>query len=183
MFLSVQAAAAQNFEVGGHVGFAVLGSEERTLSPETETGGEFGLWVAIWPSSRWALAADWSYVPRDDFLLTTEPFPVGEVNRNRQFVDFTLQYHFPEVPFFSPFVEAGGGAHWNNRDVVNPGGLPGFGHPGKESTRWGMWTIGGGFRKRIAPHLNWITEIKVHNLGRTGRDSLRVFTGLTVSLR
>ena len=183
VFLSVQSIAAQNFEGGAHVGVAVLGSEGPTVSPDTNVGGEFGLWVALWPSSNWAIVADWAYVPRGDFLLDLEPFPVGETNRNRQYVDVTLQYHFKELPVFSPFLEVGGGAHWNNRDVINPGGLPGFEEAGKESSRFGVWTIGGGIRKRIAPHLNWITEMKIHNLGRDGRDGFRIFTGITVSLR
>ncbi len=182
-FLSVQLLAAQNFEAGAHLGVAVLGSEGPTLSPNTNTGAEFGLWVALWPSSNWAIAADWAYVPRGDFLLDLEPFLVGETNRNRQYVDITLQYHFTELPLFAPFLEVGGGAHWNNRDVINPGAVPGFEEAGKESSRFGVWTIGGGIRKKIAPHLNWIAEMKVHNLGRDGREGFRVFTGITVSLR
>ena len=151
LLLSVQSLAAQNFEFGGHAGVAILGSEGPTLSPDTNVGAEFGLWVVLWPSSKWAIAADWAYVPRDDFHLDLEPFPVGETKRNRQYVDITLQYHFTEVPLFSPFLEVGGGAHWNNREVINPGGAPGFEEAGKESSRFAVWTIGGGIRKRIAP--------------------------------
>ena len=182
-FLWVHSLAAQNLEGGAHVGVGVLGSEGPTVSPDTDVGGEFGVWVALWPSSRWAIVADWAYVPRNDFRLDVQSFPVGETSRNRQYVDVTLQYHFRKVPLVSPFLEVGGGAHWNNRHVINPRGVPSFEGEGKESTRFGVWTIGGGFRKRIAPHLSWIAEMKVHNLGSDGRDGFRVLTGIMVSLR
>lgn len=173
---------AQNIEAGGHVGLGVLGSEGPRTSPETNTGLERGLWFILQATPRWSIAADWSYIPRDEFLLD-EPSPVGESGRNRQYVDVTLQYHFQHFRSFKPFVEIGGGAHWNNRNVSNPGGVPDFEEQGKESTRFGVWTVGGGIRRRIAPHLNWIAEAKAHNLGRDGKDGFRLFTGLTVSLR
>lgn len=171
---------AQNIEGGMHVGLAILGDETPLGS---ETGGEYGVWFALWPAERVAIAADWSYASRDSFQTTIDGDPVGESERNRQYVDITLQYHIPVHERWTFFVEGGGGAHWNNRHVSNPMGNPGFAEDGKESTRQGVWTVGSGFRCKIAPHLNWIGELKLHNLGQDERDGLRLITGLTVSWR
>ena len=167
-----------NLGGGGHVGFAVIG-DETVLG--TETGHEFGVWLNIWPADFLAVSCEWGYIPRDDFTFTKDSFLLGEEDRNRQYVDVTVQFHFLRRERYSLFIEGGGGSHWDNRQVLNPNGYPGFEGQGKESTREGVWTVGGGIRTRLAHHLNWVNEVKLHNLGSSDSYGLRLLTGLTVS--
>jgi hypothetical protein len=167
-----------NVEAGFHAGLGTAANEDIR---RTDVGPEFGVWLILWPSSRIALAADWGYLPREEFQTSVGGAPVGERDRNRQHVDLTLQYHFGDPSGFRFFVEAGGGRLWNNRDVDNPTGTPAFEWAGKESTMRCVWTFGGGMRKRIAPHLHWIGEFKVHNPQSDTTRGVRVFTGIAVS--
>lgn len=178
LYLAPTLALGQNIEAGVHGGLANINGH----APErTETGGEFGIWVGLWPDESFAVALDWAYLPLEDFDSTVNGNLVGERSRNRQYVDVTLQYHLVKANRISAFVEAGGGAHWDNRDVFNPTSQPGFQEAGKESTLTGIWTLGGGIRSRIASHLNWINELKLHNLGGREKEGLRFLTGLTIS--
>jgi len=175
------AALAQwNLEAGMHGGIAATGNQDY-VPGGTEEGGEYGVWLILTLSDRIGVAADWAFLPQDDFLIRFDHSPVGERNRNRQYVDFTLQYHVWRGLNRSVFAEIGGGSHWNNRDVINPSGIPQFEEAGKESTRSGIWTVGAGFRQRLFPHLHWVSEVKVHNLGRQENYGLRLFSGLTLS--
>jgi len=167
-----------NLAGGGHIGFAVIG-DETVLG--TETGPEFGVWLNVWPTEFLAISCEWGYIPREDFTFTMDSLLLGEEARNRQYVDVTLQIHFFRRDRFSVFVEAGGGSHWDNRHVINPNGHPGFEPQGKESTKNGVWTVGGGIRTKLIPHLNWINEVKFHNPGSSDSYGVRILTGLTVS--
>lgn len=175
------AALAQwNLEGGLHGGMAATGN--RGYVPGgTEEGGEYGVWLIFTLSDQVSVAADWAFLPQDDFLTLIDNFPVGEKDRNRQYVDITLQYHIWRGLNRSVFAEIGGGSHWNNRDVINPSAIPQFEEAGKESTRSGVWTLGAGFRQRLLPHLHWISQVKVHNPGREESYGLRLFSGLTFS--
>lgn len=168
---------AQNLEAGVHVGAAIL-------SEETPRGAgvsrEFGVWLQWWAQDRLALSADWALLPLNDWQLLRAPSLVGEVDRNRQFVDLTLQYHFLKSERGSLFAEVGGGSFWNNRFVLNPNGFRDFEPQGKESTRKSMWSLGTGFRKALVPHLYWLGQVKIHNPGADS-TTVRVFTGLTVA--
>jgi hypothetical protein len=174
------AAWGGNLEAGFHAGLGTAANEDIR---STDVGPEFGVWLILWPTSRLSIAADWAYLPRDEFHISVAGAPVGERNRNRQHVDVTLQYHFGPSSGFRFFVEAGGGSLWNNRDVINPTGTPAFLRAGKKSERHCVWTLGGGIRRRIAPHLNWIGEIKVHDPRSETMRGTRVFTGIVVSWR
>lgn len=173
-------ALGQNIEAGIHGGLASISGHAPDRS---ETGGEYGVWLGLWPNDSIAVSFDWAYLPLAEFESTLNGSLVGERSRNRQYVDVTLQYHLVRASRVSAFLEAGGGAHWDNRDVFNPSGESGFEEAGKESTRTGVWTLGGGLRTRILPHLNWINEIKLHNLGSREKEGLRFLTGLTFSWR
>ena len=179
-FLICGSLSAQNLEGGAHAGFGVIGD---TTPLGTETSPAYGVWVLIWPNDRFAVAGEWAYLTRDSWQETKDGFVVGETNRNRQHVDLTLQFHLAERSGFRFFAEGGGGKHWNNRTVQNPGGIPQFEESGKESTSFGVWTLGVGVRKKLLPHLNWIAETKLHNPGSETKYGVRFFTGLSVSLR
>jgi hypothetical protein len=170
----------QNLEGGLHAGLAVLGEEVAMLGEET--GAEFGVWLNLWPSQVLNISVNWAYLPREDYSITVDGSVVGENDRNRQYVDVTLQYHFLQRERWSVFLEGGGGSLWNNRQVINPGGFPDFEEAGKESTRKNIWTVGGGLRYRLIPHLNCVLEFKTHSPGSESQ-AVRVITGLTVSLR
>lgn len=169
---------AQNAEVGFHLGGARI-TDRPPLTQETTP--ELGVWLQLWPTERLALSFDWAYLPREDFVDSQSNFMIGERDRNRQYVDITLQFHLLEAGPATFFLEGGGGALWNNRDVINPSGFPGFEEAGKESTRRGVWTLGGGFRWPLIPHLNWIAQLKAHNLGSDEKGGIRFLTGLTLS--
>lgn len=180
---STSSGVAQNLEGGIHGGFSLLGREPSVSPLGREKGTELGVWVILWPKSRFALAADWSYIPRPDFETLLDSSTVGESRRNRQYVDLTLQYHVPVSDGARFFVQAGGGRQWNNRDVINPSGVPSFEEHGYESTPSGVWTLGAGFRHEIVRHVHWIVELKAHSPRRAERDGWRAFTGITFSLR
>lgn len=169
---------AVNFEGGGHAGFAIIGDE--TILGR-ETGPEFGVWLNVWALESLAISCEWAYLPREDFTFSLDSTLLGEEARNRQYVDVTLQFHLIHRERWSVFLEGGGGSHWDNRHVINPSGYPGFEEQGKESTRTGVWTIGGGVRTRLVNHLNWINEVKVHNPGSHDAYGVRLLTGITVS--
>jgi hypothetical protein len=170
---------AQTLQGGAHTGLSVIGADGPL---GTETGYEFGVWAIWYPFSdkRFSFSADWGYVPRDGYATTLNSFAVGESDRNRQYVDVTFQYYLKRGRKASFFLEAGGGALWNNSQIVNPNGVPGFPPQGPQHFRKGMYTVGAGVRYRLNKHLAWLTEGKVHNLGRDERDGLRVMTGLVV---
>ena len=170
---------AQTLEGGAHTGLSVIGADGPL---GTEAGYEFGVWAIWYPFSnkRFSFSADWGYVPRDGYATTLNSLAVGESDRNRQYVDLTFQYHVKKADKTSFFVEAGGGALWNNSQIVNPNGVPGFPPQGPQHFRKGMYTVGAGVRRRLNDHLAWIAEAKVHNLGRDERDGARVMTGLVV---
>lgn len=169
--------SGKNIEAGAHLGLFSIGGE---TALRRESGGEYGIWLGLWPTDRIALVAEWGRLPREDFIRQG---PVGETDRNRQYVDFTLQFQLEEWAGLRPFLEAGGGSHWNNRNVINPTGVPDFEEAGKESTSRGVWTLGGGFRKELIPHLRWMVEVKLHNLGADQKDGLRFLTGVLFSLK
>ena len=171
-------ARAQNLEGGFHVGVGWVGETDLTPS---EGSFEYGVIALLWPTDTLAISGYWSFLPLNDVLGSRDSVPLGEIDRNRQYVDITLQYHFFRRARYSIFAEGGGGSFWNNRWVVNPGGFSDFVPQGKESTHHAMWTVGGGFRYRLRPHVNWINQLKMHNLGSTSKDGLEVFTGVTVS--
>lgn len=173
---------AQNLEAGFHGGLAVTGNQDY-VPRGTEESTEYGVWVIFWPDDQLSIAADWAFIPQSDFTTTLNGFAVGERKRNRQYVDVTLQYHFWRNENQSVFAEIGGGSLWNNRDVFNPDGAADFEEAGKESTRFAVWTVGAGFRRRLLPHLNWTSQIKLHNPGFEERHGFRLFSGLTVSWR
>lgn len=173
-------ALGQNLEAGFHGGIAALGSPDH-VPHDTEKGVQYGVWLIFWPGDYLSVAADWAIVPEDDFMTFIDGFSVGEESRNRQYVDITLQYHFWRTRNHSGFAEIGGGTHWNNRNVLNPDGATEFEEPGKESSRFAVWTLGVGFRQRLLSHLNWISQIKLHNPGLQDRYGFRVLTGVTVS--
>jgi len=170
---------AQILEGGIHGDFSLIAADS-PLGTEKDFG--FGVWALLWPTSgkQWAIAADWAYIPRNDYTVTVDSHLLGESERNRQYVDITFQFYLKTYSRTSFFVEAGGGAFWNNRQIINPSGFSGFLPQGPEHTRIGMWTIGGGLRRKLIPHLNWITEVKYHNPGRDQRNGGRLFTGLVV---
>ncbi|HON00458.1 MAG TPA: hypothetical protein PLM33_09430 [Acidobacteriota bacterium] len=164
---------------GFHVGF---GRVSEDVGPADDTTPELGVWLQLQVADSWWLAADWSYLPRDPFLPPFQGVPHGEIDRNRQHVDLTLQYHFTPDARGSFFVEGGFGFLWNNRTAVNPEFLPEYPEPGKESTRKNVFTIGAGYRRQVVPHLHWIVEGKAHNLSSSSKETLRLVTGLLVSL-
>ena len=169
---------SQNLEGGFHVGYAVL-TDDTVLG--TESGGEYGVWLNLWPTDRWAVSADWSRIGRDPFSETVAGSPYGEVKRNRQLVDLDLQYHFLRAGRWSLFGEAGIGALYNNRHIYNPDAIPGREESGKESTKKWFGTLGAGVRSKIVPHLNWIAEAKFHNPGSGTTETIRFISGLTLS--
>lgn len=174
-------AQAQTLEGGFHGDFSLIAAE-CPLGTEKDFG--FGVWALLWlptPERHWAIAGDWAYIPRDSYTFNTaDSHLLGESERNRQYVDVTLQYHFKLRDRTSLFLEGGGGAFWNNRQVINPNGDPRFPPQGPEHTRVGMWTIGGGLRQQLVPHLHWIAEAKYHNPGHDGKNGGRFITGLVV---
>ncbi len=180
-FLVLESGLAQNIEGGAHLGISALGDQE--FVEETALEREAGIWVLLWPATNIALAGDWTYVPQDDFQFFRGPFLVGERDRNRQYFDMTLQYYFYNRESTRFFVQFGGGWLWDNREVINLQGVPDFEEHGPETSLHSMWTLGAGARKRLVPHLHWITEVKLHNPGRDHRDGFRALTGLTVSWR
>ena len=169
---------SQNLEGGFHLGYAVL-TDDTILG--TETGGEYGVWLNLWPAGSWSVSADWSRIGRQDFTETAAGSPYAEERRNRQLVDLVLQYHFLRIRSWGLFVDAGGGALYNNRYIYNPDAIPGREESGKESTKKWLVTLGGGFRAGLAPHLNWVAEAKFHNPGSSTKETIRFITGLTVS--
>ena len=173
-------AIAQNIEGGIHGGFGKIGDDTFLGS---ETNAAYGAWLLLWPTDRFSIAADWTYMARPSFEYSIGDFLVGETDRNRQYVDITLQFHIMKEEPIGLFIEAGGGAHWNNRQVVNPNGVPEFEEQGKESTRQSIWTVGGGFRIKLVKHIHWITGVKFHNPGENTSYGSRFLTGITVSLR
>ena len=174
-------AQAQILEGGFHGDFSLIASDS-PLGTEKDLG--FGVWALLWmptPGKHWAIAGDWAYIPRNSYTFNTTDFHLlGESERNRQYVDVTLQYYLKLKNRTSVFLEGGGGAFWNNRQVINPNGDPRFAPQGPEHTRFGMWTVGGGFRQQLVPHLHWVAEVKYHNPGRDHRNGGRFFTGLVV---
>lgn len=174
------AAHAQNIGAGMHVGYASLND---TTILGSESGPEYGVWLNLWPAERFAVSADWSYIYRDDFQQQAGEFTYGEVQRNRQHVDLTLQWYFLKRGRWSCFGEAGGGFLWNNRHADNPHGLPEFIPSGKQSTRKGVLTLGGGIRRDLFAHLHWVSEVKFHNPGSSDDRTIRFLTGLTISLK
>ena len=118
----------QTLEGGFHTDFSIIGADGPL---GTEKGTGFGLWALYWPISNkhFALCADWAKIYRDEYItLIPAPgggsFRVGETERNRQYVDATLQFYLKSAGKTNFFVEAGGGALWNNSQVVNPNGVP-----------------------------------------------------------
>jgi hypothetical protein len=170
---------AQTLEGGVHGGVSVIGADGPL---GTETGYEYGVWALLYPFSdkRWSFCGEWAYVPRDGYTATLDSYTIGESDRNRQYVDFTLQYHLREKRKTSFFIEGGGGALWNNSQIINPNGVPQFFPQGPQHVRKRMYTIGGGVRRRFNDHVSWVAEAKVHNLGRDERDGARFITGLVV---
>jgi len=170
---------AETLEGGMHTGLSVIGTDGPL---GTETGYEFGVWAILFPFSdkRFSFSADWGYVPRDGYATTLNSFAVGESDRNRQYVDVTFQYYPKRGNKASFFVEAGGGALWNNSQIINPNGVPQFFAQGPQHLRKGMYTLGAGVRYRFNKHVSWLTEGKVHNLFRDERDGARVMTGFVV---
>ena len=172
--------SAQNVEAGLHAGYAFL---HDTTVLGNEQGPEYGVWLNLWPSQRFALSADWSYIYRDEFRQLVGDLPYGELARNRQHVDLTIQYYFLERHRWSAFGEIGGGYLWNNRDIYNPHALPGLIESGKQSTRYGVFTLGGGLRRSLTGHLHWVSEVKFHNPGSDDHQTIRLITGVTFSWR
>ena len=177
-------AKGQILEGGLHTDFSIIGADGPL---GTEKGVGFGVWALFWPlpNKHLALCADWAKIYRDEYItLLPAPgggsFRVGETERNRQYVDATLQYYLKSGGKTNFFVEAGGGALWNNSQVVNPNGVPSFSPQGPQHVRKGMYTLGGGVRRQIIPHLHWVGEVKYHNMGRDTRDGGRFFTGLVI---
>lgn len=170
--------AAQTVQAGFHVG----GARMKTSSPLNPEGAtEYGVWVGLELDQRLDFIADWTRISQESFRLTPSGFSVGEDQRNRQIVDFTVRYHFAESGGFRWFVEGGGGSYWNNRQVYNPQGYPGFLEAGKQSTRKNLWTFGAGVRRKLAPHLDWILQGRFHNLTCRDGDAKRVLTGLMLT--
>lgn len=175
---SVGVGFSQDLEGGFHVGYSVL-NDDTVLG--RETGGEYGVWLNLWPTDRWSVSADWSRIAREDFSETVAGSPYGEVKRNRQLVDLVLQYHFLQAGRWGLFADLGGGAMYNNRHIYNPDAIPGREESGKESTKHWLFTLGGGVRARLVPHLNWVAEAKFHNPGSDTKETIRFITGLTLS--
>ncbi len=172
--------SAQNIEGGMHVGYAFL---HGITVLRSETGPEYGVWLNLWPTDSVAVSADWSYIYRDEFRQDVGDFTYGEVRRNRQHVDLTLQYFFLRHQRWRAFGEIGGGFLYNNRHIDNLHDLPGFYPSGKQSTRRGVFTIGGGLRRDLIAHLHWVGEVKFHNPGSSDAQTVRLITGLTISWR
>jgi opacity protein-like surface antigen len=172
--------AAQTAQAGAHIGAAAMSGPEPLGD---ETNFEYGFWVGMEFDDRIDVIADWTRIERPSFRLTPEGFTVGEDGRNRQIVDLVFRYHFARSNGFRLFAEFGGGAYWNNRQVYNPQGYPGFTPDGKQSTYKNMWTIGAGLRRNVVPHLDWILQTRFHNLGCRDADAIRVITGLMVTFR
>ncbi|RPJ56464.1 MAG: hypothetical protein EHM23_23490 [Acidobacteria bacterium] len=173
-------ARAQILEGGVHGDFSLIAADS-PLGTEKDFG--FGVWAVLWPTpgKRWAIAGDWALIPRNSYTFNTaDSHLLGESERNRQYVDVTLQYYLKLRDRTSFFLEAGGGAFWNNSQIVNPRGDARFPPQGPDHQRIGMWTVGGGFRQRVVPHLYWVAEMKYHNPGRDARNGGRFFTGLVV---
>lgn len=178
--LLLSAPFAQNIEAGLHGGLAVTGNPDY-VPGGNESGSEYGVWLILSPSDRFSVAADWTFIPQDDFMASVSNSTVGERDRNRQYVDLTLQLSLWRGPGRSVFAEVGGGSHWNNRKVINPDGIAQFEEAGKESSRSAVWTLGAGFRQRIFPHLNWISQVKLHNPGHEEKHGVRFLSGLAIS--
>lgn len=174
------ALSAQNIEAGVHGGYAFL---HGSTILGNESGPEYGVWLNLWPLDRLAVSGDWSYIYRDDFRQTVGDFTYGELARNRQHVDLTLQYYFLHRHAWSAFGEIGGGFLYNNRDIVNPHNLPGFIESGKQSTRRGVFTVGGGIRRDLTKHVHWVGEVKVHNPGSSDAQTIRFVMGVAFSWR
>jgi hypothetical protein len=170
---------SQHAEIGGHTGFAVI--DDDTILGLERTAA-WGVWLGVRPSERIGLVAAWAYLPRSSFSENRDGFLLGENQRNRQYVDVTVQIHLTSNSPLELFLLAGGGRLWNNRDVVNPGGFPDFEEAGKESTPKNFWTAGGGFRLPVASRLIWNTELKLDDVTRADRRGIRVQTGLLVRL-
>ncbi|MFB3903837.1 MAG: hypothetical protein ACE15E_10320 [Acidobacteriota bacterium] len=174
-------ARAQILEGGVHGDFSLIAAD----SPSgTEKDFGFGVWALLWvptPGKNWAIAGDWAYIPRNSYTFNTaDSHLLGESKRNRQYVDVTLQYYLKLQDRTSLFLEGGGGAFWNNRQIVNPQGDTRFPPQGPDHQRVGMWTLGAGFRRQVVPHIHWVGEVKYHNPGRNERNGGRFFTGLVV---
>ncbi len=172
--------SAQNIEAGVHGGYAFL--QDSTVLGD-ESGPEYGVWLNLWMTDRLAVSGDWAYIYRDDFHQVVDGFPYGEIARNRQHVDLTVQYQFFRDHGWSAFGEIGGGFLYDNRHIDNPHALPGFIESGKQSTRKGVFTLGGGFRRDLTTHLHWVGGVKLHNPGSDDAETIRFTTGITVSWR
>lgn len=170
---------SQHAEIGGHSGFAVI--DDATILGLERTA-VWGVWVGVRTSERVGLVAAWAYLPRASFTENREGFLLGEDQRNRQYVDVTVQIHLTSDSPLELFLLAGGGRLWNNRDVVNPSGFPDFEEAGKESSPKNFWTAGGGFRFPVTSRLFWNTELKLDDVGRADRRGIRVQTGILVPL-